>query len=259
MKKNLLQLSILLALVMTIGFQKGYAQDKKKSKVHITITEDDKVTTDTTFELSEDQDPEMIKKMVQTMATEDLETIHVIKEMHADHDGDHKMVWISEDSEHNTWTAEEMMGDINLDSIKEAHGGGKVMVMKNDEGEITVKELDDDEVIHMEDGKHGKHGEMMFIEEGEDGEIIHIKKMKKGGDVMMIHEHGDGEEKEIKVIVHADSDTEWEGKEKNIKVIVEGDEDGEEVKVVKKKVKVEVEVEEEEDEVKDKKKNKKKK
>ena len=42
---------------MLFGFQHAMAQEKT-SKMHITITEDDKVTTDTSFELEEGQDPE---------------------------------------------------------------------------------------------------------------------------------------------------------------------------------------------------------
>ena len=56
MKKNLLPLILGSFLFLLFGFQSSMAQEKKTSKVHITITEDDKVTSDTTFELAEGQE-----------------------------------------------------------------------------------------------------------------------------------------------------------------------------------------------------------
>ena len=47
------------------------AQDEKLSKVTITITENNKVTTATTFELKEGQDPEMIKTIVTQLSGDD--------------------------------------------------------------------------------------------------------------------------------------------------------------------------------------------
>jgi hypothetical protein len=278
MKKHLLSFLFALSLVMLIGVQQTRAQKEKTSTITITITEDDEVTTDTTFELAEGQDPEMIKKMVTHMAGGDMHKVHISQDVHMSHKGDNKMVWITEDGEHNTWHAEEMMEDINIDSIKEAHGGGKVMVMKDEDGNITVKELDDEHAMHMGDDMHGAHGEMMFIESGEDGEVITIKKMKSGEDLMMIHEDGDvhkqyrviihtddgdsdGKEKTIEVIVHGDEDMEWVEKgdvDENVEVYVIKTDDGEEVKVIKKKVKVEIEEDDDgEKEVKEKKKKKK--
>ncbi|HEC44994.1 MAG TPA: hypothetical protein ENI20_19480 [Bacteroides sp.] len=267
MKKHLLSLLFALSLVMLIGVQQTLAQKEKTSTITITITEDDEVTTDTTFELAEGQDPEMIKKMVSHMAGGDLHKVHVSQDVHMSHKGHNKMLWISEDGEHNIWSAEKMMADINIDSIKEAHGGGKVMVMKDENGDITVKELDDEHAMHMGDDMHGAHGEMMFIESGEDGEVITIKIMKSGEDLMMIHEDGDvhkqhrviihtedgdcdGKERKIEVIVHVDEDMEWVEKgdgEETVEVYVIKTDDGEEVKVIKKKVKVEIEEDDDEE------------
>ncbi len=213
MKKYLLSVIMGSFLLLLFGFQSTMSQDSKSSKIQITITEDDQVTTDTTFELAEGQDPEMIKKMISHMAGGDF---------HASHSGDKKMM------------------DINMDSIKEAHPDAKVLVIKNKDGEITVKEVDDEHEMHFGDEGHGEHGE-------------HHK--------MMIIGEGDVSEKHT-VIIHSDVDC--EGKGKNIEVIVHS---GDDVKVIKKKVivktededhvEVEVEVEIEEKKEGKKKKNKK--
>ena len=71
MKKTLLLL-LGLGVFLFFSLNSLSAQDKKSTKITITITEDDKVTTDTTFELSDGQDPEMIKKIVSHLAGEDV-------------------------------------------------------------------------------------------------------------------------------------------------------------------------------------------
>lgn len=263
MKKHLLHLIIGTFLIMLFGFQQTMAQEKKASKVHITITEGEEVTTDTTFELKEGQDPEMIKKIISHMAGDDLHKVHVSKDVHMSHSGDKEMVWVSSGDD-KVWDAKHGMEKINLDSIKEAHKDAKVLVVKNKNGEITVKELDDDDDIHFDDD-HGEHHEMMYLEAGEDGKVVHIKKMKSGKKVMMISEDGDvhkehkviilteegdceGKEKKIEIIVHGDEDMEWVEKgegDENVDVYVIKKDDGEEVKVVKKKIRVEIEKEDE--------------
>ena len=52
------------------------AQDEKPTKVTITITENDMVTTDTTFELKGSQDPEMITQIVAKLTGEDIHGKH---------------------------------------------------------------------------------------------------------------------------------------------------------------------------------------
>lgn len=284
MKKAIQLLFLASFLVIYTGSRQASAQEKKGSTIHITIEEDEGVTTDTSFQLSEGQDPEMIKKMIMHLAGDDMKDFHITKKMHAGHSGAHKMVWITDDEE-GTWTAKDMMIGVDLDSIKEAHGGEKVMVFKDKDGNIQVKELDDEHVLHMNKDHDGKHGEMMFIEAGEDGEVIHIKKSKTMGahgqhKVIMKELKGDCEgDKEIEVIVVTDVKGDCEGKEKTVKVLVEGDEhmewveegdedvdvyvykseDGKDVKVVKKKVKVEIEEEVEKPEKAEKSEKKKKK
>lgn len=184
MRKQL-PLAILAAFLLLFpGIRQAHAQEQKKSKVHVTITEGDKVTSDTTYELSGDQDPEKIKKMISHMCCDDME-------MQMSHKGKEKLIWINEDGDHNSWTAESAMEGIDLDSIKEAHGGKKVMVMKDDDGEITVRELDDEDA------------EVYIIKSG-DGEDVKVE-MKK---VKVIVEDEDELE------VHKDADTEKSKKKK---------------------------------------------
>jgi hypothetical protein len=200
MKKHVMPLIISVFLVNLAGSLPIRAQDEASTKIRITITEDDKVTTDTTFELSEGQDPEMIKKIVSHLAGGDLHARHMSK--------DNKMVWKG--------SGEDMMSGINPDSIREAHKDANILVIKNKDGEITVKEL-----------------------EGED-----MKEHK-----VIIKSDGDCEdiEKEIEVFVQGSDDMKWVEKEdekEKIKVYVI-DKGGDDVKVVKKKVRVEIEEEDE--------------
>lgn len=203
-------------MVILMSANQAMAQEDESSSVHITIKEKGKVTTDTTFELKEGQDPEMVEKMVQHMVGED--------------DCDHKeLAWVSVDSD-DCWNV--TSGDlcINLDSLKEAHGGGNVMVFKDEDGNITVKELgeDEDHELHLEHKGHGDH-EIMILESDEGGEKVKIRKMKKGGSHMMI--------------ISEDEDMEWtDDDDLEVMVIKKGDKD---VKIVKK-VKVEIEDESEE-------------
>ncbi len=206
MKKLLLLGSLVVCLILMASINQAFAQEDESTQVHITITEDGKVTTDTTFELKEGQDPDMIKKMVHHLAGDDV------------------------------WHVKSGDMCINLDSIKEAHGGGKVLVFKDEDGNVTVKELgdDDDHEIYLDHKGHGDH-EIMIIDSDDEGETVQIKKMKKGGSHMMI--------------ISADEDMEWteedgEG-DKDIKVVkkirVEVSDESEDE--VEKEVEVEVEVE----------------
>ena len=257
MKKHLLLLLLGSIFILLSVCQNAAAQDEKKSKVHITITEDDKVTTDTTFELAEGQDPEMIKKVVSHMAGGDLHEKHMYKEAHMSHGESDKMVWVHSDGD-KVWHEEHAMEGINVDSIKEAHKDAKVLIIKNKDGDVTVKELDEfeDHEMHLGDDEHGEHYEMMFIDSDDE----------EGMKQIIIHTDVDdceGKEKKVKVIVHVDEDMEWtEGGEENVEVyIIKGD-DGETKKIVKKKIKVEIEDDEEsesgEETVKEKKTQKKK-
>ena len=183
MKKLLLLGSIAACMVIMMSTNQAIAQEDESSTVHITIKENGKVTTDTTFDLKDGQDPDMVKKMVQHMV------------------------------------------------------GGKVMVFKDEDGNITVKELGEDEEheMHFKHEGQGDH-EIMIIESDEDGEKVKIKKMKKGGGHMMI--------------ISEDEHMEWsEEDDENVEVYVikKGDKD---VKVVKK-VTVEIEDESEEGEEKE--------
>ena len=242
MKKHLLHLSLGISLILLFGSQQAMAQDKKSSKIHITITENDKVTTDTTFELKEGQDPEMIKKVISHLAGDDLHKMHMSQDVHVSHDvhkshgGQKEMVWIHSDGE-KAWHGEHGMECINIDSIKKVHKGAKVLVIKNKDGEIEVKELDGDEDHEMffEGDEHGKHHKMMFIESGDNDDVMHIKEAQ-GEKTIIIHTQGDdcdGREQKIEVIIHSGDDMEWtekDGENVEVYVIKKGDKD---VKVVK--------------------------
>ena len=234
MKRLLLLGSMAACMVIMMSTNHAVAQEDESSTVHITIKEDGKVTTDTTFELKEGQDPDMVKKMVQHIAGGDEKKMkkEVIIMHKGDDDCDHKeLAWVSVDSD-DAWSVKSKDMGIDLDSLKEAHGGGKVMVLKDEDGNITVKELGEDEEyeMHFKHEGHGDH-EIMILESDEDGEKVKIKKMKKGGGHMMI--------------ISEDEHMEWtdeEGENVEVYVIKKGDKD---VKVVKK---VTVEIEEEWDE-----------
>ena len=250
MKKILLLGSLAVCLVMMASTNQAIAQEDESTTVHITIKEDGKVTTDTTFELKEGQDPDMVKKMVQHMVGGDEKMMkkEVIIIQKGDDDCDHReLAWVHEDND-NVWHAKSMDMGIDLDSIKEAHGGGKVMVFKDEDGNITVKELgeDEDHEMHFKHEGHEGHGdhEIIIIESDEDGEKVLIKKMKKGSDHMMIiseDEHmewteEDGENVEVYVIKKGDKDVKVVKK-----VIVEVEDESEEG--VEKEVEVEVKIE----------------
>jgi hypothetical protein len=209
MKKLLLLGSIAVCLAMMASNNVAIAQEDESTTVHITIKEDGKVMTDTTFELKEGQDPDMVKKMVEHMVGED-------------DDCDHKeLAWVHMDSD-DTWniTSDDM--GVDLDSIKKAHGGAKVMVFKDEDGNITVKELGDDEdhEMHFQHEGHGDH-EIMIIsddehmewtENDEDGENVEVYVIKKGDkDVKVI-------KKKITVEVETDADADVE---KEVEVEVE--------------------------------------
>lgn len=219
MNKLLLLSSMAVCMVILMSTKQAIAQEDESTSVHITIKEDGKVTTDTTFELKEGQDPDMVKKMVQHMVGDDDCKHNELALIHADGD--------------DVWHVESMDMGINMDSIKEAHGGEKVMVFKDEDGNITVKELGDDEEheMHFNHEDHGDH-EIMILESDEDGEKVKIKKMKKGSGNMMI--------------ISKDEHMEWteeDGENVEVYVIKKGDKD---MKVVKK-VTVEIEDESEED------------
>ncbi len=235
MKKLLLLGSIAVCLIVMASTNQAFAQEDESTSVHITIKEDGKVTTDTTFELKEGQDPDMVKKMVQHMVGGDEKMMkkEVIIIQKGDNDCEHnELAWVYADSD-DAWNVKSMDMGINLDSIKEAHGGEKVMVFKDEDGNITIKELGDDEEheMHFNHEGHGDH-EIMIIESDEDGEKVKIKKMKKGSGNMMI--------------ISEDEHMEWteeDGENVEVYVIKKGDKD---MKVVKK-VTVEIEDESEED------------
>jgi len=236
MKKLLLLGSLAVCLVMMASTNQAMAQEDESTTVHITIKEGGNVTTDTTFELKEGQDPDMVTKMVQHMVGGDDRMMkkEVIIMQKGDEDCDHKeLAWVHSDGDDVWHVTSEKMG-IDLDSLKEAHGGAMVMVFKDEDGNITVKELGEDEEheMHFKHEGEGDH-EIMIIESDEDGEKVMIKKMKKGSGHMMI--------------ISEDEHMEWteedeDGANVEVYVIKKGDTD---VKVVKK-VTVEVEDESEE-------------
>jgi len=197
MKKILMLCSMAACMSILMCNHQAMAQEDESSSVHITIKENGKVTTDTTFELKEGQDPDMVRKMVQHMVGEDdvrmKKNVFIMRK--GDDDFDHKeLAWVHVDSDDNWHVTSSGMG-INLDSLKEAHGGGKVMVFKDEDGNITVRELGEDE--HMEWTEDGDDDvEVMVIKKG-DKDVKVVKKVT----VEIEDESEEGEEKEIEVEV----------------------------------------------------------
>jgi hypothetical protein len=206
MKKMFLPGIMAVCLVYLSSANQAMAQEDESTLVHITVKEDGRVTTDTTYELKEGQEPDMVKKMLQDMVGED--DMIMKKEVIIIKKGD------------DDCNVQSMDMGINLDSIEKAHVGGKVMVFKDENGNITVKELGEDQ-----------DHEIMIIESDEDGKKVNIKKMKTEDGKM--------------TIISEDEQVEWsdeEGENVEVHVIKKGDKD---VKVVKK-VTVEIEDEAEE-------------
>jgi len=193
MKKHLLYFLIGSFLIMLFGFQPTIAQAKKTSTISITITEDDKVTTDTTFELKEGQDPEMIKNMITHMAGGDMHVKHMSKD--------------------DVWHTKPCMESINIDSIKEAHEGAMVLVIKNKDGDSMKKRK---VIIHtdVDDDCKGLEQKIEVIISGDEGD----ENM-----AVIILKQDDGEE--VKVIT------------KKVRVVIEDEENGKEEVVKKKKKK----------------------
>ena len=245
------------------------AQEGKTNTVTITITEDGKVTTDTTFEIAEGQDPDALKTIVEELAGGD---IHIKSAKKAEK----KIMYIAEGDEGGTWE----ISDVDIDSIKEAHPGARVMVMKTDDGNINVKVLDEeDEDIEFkpEEGetyvvKVIKEGKGDCVEVTEDHHVVVSEDEEDGKHKVVIKEfkgEGDDIEKHIKVFIGEDDDVmimddngdlKWieEGGDGDHVIIIEKD-NGEEKVVMKKQIKVKIDEDDKGDDNKEKNKGDKKK
>jgi len=289
MRKNAPAILLLILAFAIVAWNPVEGQDKKTGKITLQIEEDGKTVVDTVFDLREGQDPEHIKKMISSMTGEDVmifsgksgkvtelsfgddgdENVWHMKHSMTDHDSNkvlHKdhMVMVYSDEDGN-FTAKEMQEKmhmhsdigIDLDSLKEAMGGGPVMVMKDEDGNITTKKLDGDEDLEWvsKDAADGHKSVNVWVsldDEGGDEDVYiiktdggkHVKIVKDG--TVHIHEM-DGEDGNVKVIV-TDEDGHTKVKTMTIKVEVEEDCDEEnteekevkkvtEEKVVKKKKK----------------------
>ena len=163
MKRTVQLLFLFFAFLMFLPFMAS-AQEEKTSTITITITEDGKVTTDTTFELSEGQDPDAVKKIVEELAGGD---INIKMEKH----GHKKVMYITEGEEGDSWN----IHDIDIDSIKEAHGGelewveededgGEVIIIKSDDGtEKVIMKKQIKVEIHEEGGEKQEQGEHKVV------------------------------------------------------------------------------------------------
>ena len=249
--KRTVQFSFLFfALMMFLPFTTG-AQDEKTNTITITITEDGKVTTDTTFKIAEGQDPDMVKRMVEDLAGGE---VHI----KARKDSYKKVMYTTGDDE-ETWD----IYDINIDSIKEAHDGAHVMVMKTDDGNVKVKVLDEEYEDFDFESDEGESYIVKVVKEDEgDCEV----KVTKGHHVIVSEDDKDSEHKviikeykgeggegakRVKVfiseddevmVIDEDEDLEWveEDEEGGEEVIIIMTEDGEEKIIKKKKIKVEI-------------------
>ena len=232
MNRNV-QFSFLFFAFLLIIPAMASAQEGKTNTVTITITEDGKVTTDTTFEIAEGQDPDLVKAIVEDLAGGD---IHIKSEKKAQK----KVMYIKECDEEGSWK----ISDIDLDSIKEAHPGARVMVMKTDDGDFNVKVLDeDDEDIEFE-SEEGKAYVVKVIKEGK-GDCVEVKEghpvvvsedEEDGKHKVIIKEfkgEGDEVEKHIKVFVGEDDDVMIMDDKGDLKWIEEG-KDGDKVIIIEK-------------------------
>jgi hypothetical protein len=178
MKKFLLVslLSITACLVFSI---QSSAQETKGDKITVQITRDGKVVTDTSFQLKEGQDPEVVKKVISHVVDGDIKVI-------SGKEGHQKMVWVTSHAE-----------EIEMDSIMKHEE--KVMVFEGEPGEhhhkvVVRKKSPGEETVWVSSGDALEISE----EEGEGSKIIIIT--KKGD--------RDPEVKRIKVIVEGDDDVE---------------------------------------------------
>ena len=248
--KRIVQFSFLFFVFLVFLPSMANAQEEKTSTITITITEDGNVTTDTTFEIAEGQDPDAVKEMVEKLAGGD---IHVKSSKH----GHKKVMYMTGDED--AWH----IHDIDIDSIKEAHDGAHVMVMKTEDGDINVKVLEEeDEDFEFESEEGGtyvvkvmKHGEGdCDVHVTEDHHvIISDDEHAHGNKKVIIKEYVGGEDgegkKHIKVFIDEDDnvqilesgeDLEWvEEDEDGGEVIIIKSEDGETI-TVKKQIKVEI-------------------
>jgi hypothetical protein len=215
-----------------------YAQESKAGKVTVTITQNDKVVSDTTFELREGQDPEAVKKIISYVLDGKIRFFEKDP-------GHEEITWISSGDDEHAWYAEEFDFDYNPDSISKEESD--VMVFKDESDSvhkvIVKKRAGGEQDVIIKSGKN-----IRILEEEDNGNnvIIIEEKNDKGSKEM---------EKHVKVIVESgdnvemigEDDLEWveEDEDENIDVYVIKKDD--ETKVIKK-VKVEVkEVDEDEE------------
>jgi len=235
MKKNLIMPSLLVLALFIFQPLVVLAQEGKTSKVTVTITENDRVITDTTFELSEGQDPEKVKEIISQILGEDVD-------FGTKGNGHKEVVWISSDDNEHVWHAKEFQ--IDFDSINA------------EEGEVIVFKDESDNIHKVIVKKHEGEGEDVIVMSSKTIRVS--EEDNKGHKTIIIEESGDkpseGKEKQVKVIVESDGDLhiineddlKWiEEDDENVDVYVIKKDNGE--KVIKK-VKVEVkEVDEDEE------------
>jgi len=170
MKKMLLPGIMAVCLVYLSYTNQAIAQEDESTSVHITIKEGGKVTTDTTYELKEGQDPDMVKKMVQHMAGGDdkimKQEVIIIKK--GDDDCDSKELAWEHVAGDDLLNVNDLDLGIDLDSLKGALGSSKLMVLKDEDGMITVKELGEEE--------DGDNVEVYVIKKG-DKDVKVVKKV----------------------------------------------------------------------------------
>ena len=183
MRKILLPGAMAVCLVFMSSTNQATAQEEEATSVHITIKEDGKVTTDTTFELKEGQDSDLVEKMVQHMVEGDEKMMkkEVIMMQKGDDDCEHKELGVDEDHE--------------MHFKHEGHGDHEIMIIESDE-------------------------DMEWTEE--DGEKVDVYVIKKGDkDVKVVKkvtiEVEDESEKGVEKEVEVEIKTEKKKKEKKEK------------------------------------------
>jgi hypothetical protein len=266
MKTNLYLKVILFLAALVLTVSGSLAQEKKTGKVSLKIEEDGKTTVDTVFELRKGQDPEQLTKVISQLAGEDVLVFthktdeHDIMVMNIDDDGHvWHMAHPGQDSATTKHVEKKIMvmmggeGDslshkcktldigIDIDSLRAAHGCAKVMVIKDEEGDIVTKVFDEEIEWVSEDKECDHAGKTYKIiitdeEQSEGTEEVYVLKTDNdkqvkviSGKSVVITSGGDDEdENQVKVIVIGDDEDEHATKNMKVTVkVLDEDEDKE--------------------------------
>ena len=159
------------------------AQDETPTTVTITITENDEVTTDTTFTLKEGQDPEMIKDIVATLAGADVDQKHEKMMIISSLDSTDHHIIKSSDLQTMVITGEEIDEDrikVIVDSFEKDNEAGevKVIVGSSDKDNDESKEKTVNLYVYSDEDKspNDKDKEIKVIVIGKGDKDVKVEK-----------------------------------------------------------------------------------